>query len=117
MSNTPQCSAMRPSAQRKMWDLLPGYGSAGRGDAGRERGAGVGAARLDADSDQVPIGQDRAEGRGDVGEGCPHGQHGGDELLPAALPDARDVVVAVVVGQHLVGHPGVALCHQPAVQP
>jgi hypothetical protein len=50
------------------------------------------------------------------GERRPHGLDGGDELLPAAFANPRDVVVEVVVGEHLVGHRGVAARHQAAVE-
>ena len=117
MSNAPQCSAIRPLAQRKMWTSFQAMALPVAGMPGGNGGAGVGAVGLDPDGDQVAVGEDRAEGRGDVGEGGPHCLHRRDQLLPAALADAWDVVVEVVVGQQVVRDGGVALGHQAAVQP
>jgi hypothetical protein len=64
----------------------------------------VAAACLDPDGNQVALGQDRAEDRGDVREGGPPAQHGGDQFLPAALADARDVLVEVVLLRLMLAH-------------
>jgi hypothetical protein len=51
------------------------------------------------------LGEDRAEGRGDVGERGPHGQHGGDQLLlrPRRRPGCRGRATPVAPGR---AHPG-----------
>lgn len=86
MSNTPPVLGDAAAGAAEDVDLLPGHGPAGGGDAGRERRASVGAVGLNPDGEQVGLGEDRAEGRDDVGEGGPHGQHGGHQLRLAASP-------------------------------
>ena len=98
-SNTPQCSAMRPPAQRKTWTSFQATDLPVAGMPGGN-GAPVWVPwASNPDRDQLALGQDRPQGRGDVREGGPHAQHGRDQLLPAAFADPGDVVVEVVLGQ------------------